>query len=266
MSFSEMLRAVRAAPLSIVIPANWAQGRASFGGLVAALAYEAMASVAEAGRPVRSLAITFVGPIEVEVPVSFEAEVLREGKSVSQVFCRAVQNGQVVLLAQGSFGVGRESTVQMEGLPPPVFKAVEDCQELPYIRKLMPAFTQNIAMRWAVGHMPFSASREREMGGWMRFRGDDVGEEPMEISHLLALIDAWPPANLPHLKSPAPSSSLTWTVEFVQPLPSMPANGWCQYLATIEHARDGYGHIAAQTWSADGQLLAIGRQTVTIFG
>ncbi|WP_313466507.1 acyl-CoA thioesterase, partial [Pseudomonas nitroreducens] len=239
MSFSELLRAVRAAPLSIVIPAAWAQGRASFGGLVAALAYEAMAAVAEAGRPVRSLAITFVGPIEVEVPVSFEAEVLREGKSVSQVFCRAVQNGQVVLLAQGSFGVGRESTVQMDGLPPPMFKAVEDCQELPYIRKLMPAFTQNI---------------EREMGGWMRFRGGDVGEEPMEISHLLALIDAWPPANLPHLKSPAPSSSLTWTVEFVQPLPSMPANGWCQYLATIEHARDGYGHIAAQTWSADGQL------------
>lgn len=88
----------------------------------------------------------------------------------------------------------------------------------------------------------------------------------MEVSHLLALIDAWPPATLPHLQTPAPSSSLTWTIEFVQPQPAMPANGWCQYLSTIEHASDGYGHIAAQCWTPDGQLIALSRQTATIFG
>ena len=266
MTFPELIQAVRNAPTSVAIPAQWGQGRASFGGLVAAMAYEAMAAVAEAGRPLRSLAVTFVGPVEPEVPVSFQAEVLREGKAVSQVFCRAVQNGQVLTLAQASFGLPRESVVQVEGLPAPAFKAVDDCQELPFIRKLMPEFTRHIAMRWAVGGMPFSSSTSREMGGWMRFRGDGVGDEPMEVSHLLALIDAWPPATLPMLKTPAPSSSLTWTIEFVQPQPALPANGWCQYLATIEHARDGYGHIAAQCWTADGQLLAISRQTATIFG
>ncbi|CDF85022.1 acyl-CoA thioesterase [Pseudomonas sp. QL9] len=266
MTFPELIQAVRTSPREVVIPALWGQGRASFGGLVAAMAYEALQAVTEPGRPLRSLALTFVGPVEPEVPVSFEAEVLREGKAVSQVFCRGVQNGQVVTLAQASFGLPRESSVQMGALPAPAFKAVDDCQELPYIRKIMPAFTQHIAMRWAVGHMPFSSSREREMGGWMRFRGSGVGEEPMEVSHLLALIDAWPPATLPHLQTPAPSSSLTWTIEFVQPQPAMPANGWCRYLATIEHASDGYGHIAAQCWSTDGQLIAISRQTATIFG
>ncbi|MEN1639789.1 thioesterase family protein, partial [Pseudomonas aeruginosa] len=30
--------------------------------------------------------------------------------------------------------------------------------------------------------------------------------------------------------------------------------------------RDGYGHVAARMWSADGQLLAISRQMVTVFG
>ena len=74
-------------------------------------------------------------------------------------------------------------------------------------------------------------------------------------------------SNAPFMRAAtAPSSSLTWTIEFVQPQPALPANGWCQYLATIEHARDGYGHIAAQCWTADGQLLAISRQTATIFG
>lgn len=266
MTFTEMLQAVRTAPLSVVIPTIWAQGRASFGGLVAAAAYEAMRAVTQEGRPLRSLAITFVGPVEVEAAVRFEAEALREGKSVSQVFCRVVQNGQVAALVQGSFGEARDSGVTVENLPAPAYKQPEQCQELPYIRKVMPAFTQHIAMRWAVGHMPFSSSRELEMGGWMRFRGDDVEGTSMEISHLLALIDAWPPATLPHLKTPAPSSSLTWTVEFVQPQPELPADGWCQYRAVIEHARDGYGHIAAHCWSPDGSLLAISRQTATIFG
>ncbi|MFV3304542.1 acyl-CoA thioesterase [Pseudomonas sp. NY15181] len=266
MTFTEMLQAVRAAPRSVVIPTSWAQGRASFGGLVAAAAYEAMRAVTQAGRPVRSLAITFVGPVEVETPVSFEAEALREGKSVSQVFCRAVQNGQVVALVQGSFGESRSSSVEVENLPAPDFREPEHCQELPFIRKLMPAFTQHIAMRWARGHMPFSSSREVEMGGWMRFRGDGAADASLEVSHLLALIDAWPPATLPHLKSPAPSSSLTWTVEFIQPQPEMPVDSWCQYRATIEHARDGYGHIAAHCWATDGRLLAISRQTATIFG
>ena len=36
--------------------------------------------------------------------------------------------------------------------------------------------------------------------------------------------------------------------------------------AEIEHARDGYGHIAAALWSPAGELIAISRQTVTVFG
>ncbi|MFP6864210.1 MAG: thioesterase family protein, partial [Pseudomonas sp.] len=42
MGFSELLQAVRDNPQAVVIPAQWGQGRASFGGLVAALVYEAM--------------------------------------------------------------------------------------------------------------------------------------------------------------------------------------------------------------------------------
>jgi acyl-CoA thioesterase len=60
---------------------------------------------------VRSLAITFVGPVEPEVPVSFEVDVMREGKAVSQVLGRAMQKGQVVTLIQqfrrlAAFGSG----------------------------------------------------------------------------------------------------------------------------------------------------------------
>ena len=66
MRFSDLLDAVRRQP-QLTIPAEWGQGRASFGGLVAALQFEAMRAKVPADRPVRSLAITFVGPVEPEV-------------------------------------------------------------------------------------------------------------------------------------------------------------------------------------------------------
>jgi hypothetical protein len=91
------------------------------------------------------------------------------------------------------------------------------------------------------------------MGGWVRLRGD-VKEEPVKEAHLLALVDAWPPALLPYLKKPAPGSTLTWTIEFVQPLRDLSTLDWCQYLADIEYAADGYGHVAAKLWSAEGRV------------
>ena len=49
-------------------------------------------------------------------------------------------------------------------------------------------------------------------------------------------------------------------------VPIFSGDDWCQYRAEIEHARDGYGHIAAGFWSPQGELLAISRQTVVVFG
>ncbi len=119
-------------------------------------------------------------------------------------------------------------------------------------------------MRWAIGGMPFSGNPSREMGGWVRLR-DQTRIEAADEAHLLALVDAWPPAVLPHLTAPAPGSSLTWTIEFVQPMSTLSTADWCLYRAQIEHARDGYGHVAAALWSPTGGLLAISRQTVAVF-
>ncbi|AVO60391.1 acyl-CoA thioesterase [Pseudomonas chlororaphis] len=265
MRFSDLLDAVRQHPLELSIPTEWAQGRASFGGLVAALQYEAMRAKVPAERPVRSLAITFVGPVTPDVPVSFEVEVLREGKAVSQVLGRAVQNGQVVTLVQGSFGASRPSEVTVVSEEAPAMKHWDECPELPYVKGVTPEFMRHLAMRWSIGGMPFTGNKSRDMGGWVRLRGD-VKVEPMTEAHILALVDAWPPALLPHLTSPVPGSTLTWTIEFVQPLLALSTLDWCKYRVSTEHARDGYGHAAAALWSAEDQLIALSRQTVTIFG
>lgn len=265
MNFSQALHALHTDPVEVVIPASWANGRASFGGLVAALVYEVMRLQVPEGRPVRSLAITFVGPVAPDAPASYQAEVLREGRAVSQVLGKAMQNGQVCALIQGSFGASRDSKINVQGEQAPAIKPVEDCPELPYIAGLTPELVQHLAMRWAVGGMPFSNNPSREMSGWVRLRGA-AADVPVTAAHLLALVDAWPPAVLSHLSGFAAGSSLTWTIEFVQPTPALHGLDWCQYRALIEHAQDGYGHIAASLWAPGGELVAISRQTVTVFG
>ncbi|MGV8919254.1 MAG: acyl-CoA thioesterase [Pseudomonas sp.] len=265
MNFSELIAAVRDNPLSVVIPGDWSQGRACFGGLMAALQFEAMRAKVPAGRPVRSLAITFVGPAAPDVPISFEVDVLREGKSVSQVLGRAMQNGQVMTLIQGSFGAPRESAIAVQAEPAPLLKPLEECVELPFIKGMTPDYLRFMAMRWGLGGLPFSNTPSREIGGYVRFRGE-IEQQLMTEAHLLALVDTWPPALLPHLKKVVPGSSLTWTIEFVQPLPQLDTLDWCTYRAVIEHARDGYGHTAAMLWTPRGELIAISRQTVTVFG
>ncbi|MCQ3003571.1 thioesterase family protein [Pseudomonas syringae] len=264
MKFSELIDAVQRNPLAVTIPAEWAQGRASFGGLMAALQYEAMRAKVPEGRPVRSLAITFVGPAEHGVPIAFEVEVLREGKAVSQLLGRATQNGQVMTLIQGSFGASRESVISVKADPAPTLKPLEACPQLPFVSGMMPEYLRFMELRWALGGLPFSNTPSPAIGGYARFR--DIEEGPSSEAHMLALVDAWPPALLPHLSKPAPGSSLTWTIEFVQPMPVLSTHDWCCYKAVIEHARDGYGHTAAMLWSPTGELIAISRQTVTVFG
>ncbi|OCR23770.1 acyl-CoA thioesterase [Pseudomonas syringae] len=264
MNFSELVNAVNDNPLSVTIPAEWGQGRACFGGLMAALQYEAMRARVPENRPVRSLAITFVGPAEPDVPISLEVEVLREGKAVSQVLGRAMQNGQVMTLMQGSFGAPRESVIAVQADPAPSLKPFAECPQLPFISGVMPEYLRFMDMRWGLGGMPFSNTPSPAIGGYVRFR--EVEEGRLTEAHLLALVDTWPPALLPHLSKPAPGSSLTWTIEFVQPLPQLSIHDWCTYRAVIEHARDGYGHTAAMLWSPAGELVAISRQTVTVFG
>ncbi|MDI9246240.1 thioesterase family protein [Marinobacter sp. CHS3-4] len=262
MTFDELL-SVSAAQNQITIPPSWGQGRATFGGLTAALLFERMADVVAEGRPMRSMQVSFVGPVKSDEPASLNAEILREGKAVSQAMGRIEQGDQPQLVAFASFGGGRDSSVAVDPLPAPDAPPPEECQPLSYIKNVTPEFTQHIEMRWAFGQMPFSGKGGREMGGWMQFR-----EPPEEITdaHIVALVDAWPPALLPHLKAPAPASSLSWAMDILHPRPKIEPGDWLLYKATIDQAEAGYGHTQAGIWTQQGELVATSRQTVTVFG
>src|SRR5690554_6594247 len=94
----------------VSVPEGWTQGRALFGGLVAALMYRALELKLGAIAPLRSATINFVAPAT-SGDLQCEAEILRQGKSVTQGLCRAVQIGQVVAVLLASFGAARESVM-----------------------------------------------------------------------------------------------------------------------------------------------------------
>lgn len=261
MHFDELLAGVEKDDL--VIPASWGQGRATFGGLVAALTFQKMQGAVQPGRPLRALQVAFVGPVTVDEPITFEVELLREGRAASQVQGRLRQGGEVRLAALASFGSERESSVMVAADPAPEMPAPDACPELRHIPGVTPEFTQHIDMRWAFGHFPFAGKPAREMGGWMRFReaGNAMGD-----AHVIALVDAWPPAVLQHLKQPAPASSMSWSLEIVHPRPVMQADDPLLYRAVIDQAGGGYGHTQATIWNRQGELVALSRQTVTVFG
>jgi len=262
MNFDELMEK-NASGGSIRIPTTWAQGRATFGGLVAALVYDRMAHVVAPGRPMRSMQVSFVGPVTPDEPATVEAEILREGKAVSQVMGRIVQGGEPKLVALASFGGDRESDVTVDAAPAPEAKPVEQCHGLDFIEGVTPEFIQHIEMRWAFGNLPFSGKGGRELGGWMQFRQTP---ETFSDAHIVALVDAWPPAVLPYVNQRVTTSSLSWALEIVHPRPVLEPGDWLLYKAKIDKAGAGYGHTQAGIWTASGELVALSRQTVTVFG
>lgn len=262
MTFDELIVAGRASQ-ELVIPATWSQGRATFGGLVTGLLFDRMERTVAHDRPARSMSVSFVGPVEADVPAVFEVQILREGRAVSQVEGRIIQNGEPRLVCIGAFAGDRESLVRIDGESAPDAKPAGECRELPFIEGLTPGFIRHIEMRWAYGNMPFSGATGREMGGWMRFR---ELPEVLTDAHIVALIDAWPPAILQHFKSAVPASSLSWSFDMIHPRPVLKSDDWLLYKATIDQAGDGYCHCHARVWTPRGELLAISQQTVAVFG
>jgi acyl-CoA thioesterase len=245
----------------INIPAGWTQGRANFGGLVAALMYASIAVPIKDDRVLRSATISFVGPVTTGA-ATITAELLRHGKSVTQAQARLVQNGEVVAVMLASFGAPRPSSLNVEAPAAPAFKSPDAAKALPYLPGLSPEFSQHFDYRWAHGDFPFTGSSLPELGGWMRLKGM---RGPVDMMDLFLLVDAWPPALLPLLKAPAMVSSLTWTMEPLYLPARKTVRDWWQYQAVTDYAREGYGNCLARLWDDEGHLVAISRQTVAAF-
>lgn len=273
MSLTSMVEAARNGG-TVEVEQGWTQGRAIFGGLSAALLLAAMkGEVAEAlvaaGKPaavppLRSITVSFIGPAT-PGPVELRAEVLRVGSNVTQAQATLHQSGQIVATALAAFGNHRESKLSVT--PSHVMPELPDhtsIEAFPYIEKLTPEFYQFVELRQVGGQLPFSGAESANISGWTALREDPAS---FDEEYLVLLTDSWPPAPIQMLDGFAPGSSLTWTLELITEInaETTAADAVFAYQAETDSARDGYAHTHAMMWRPDGELVAISRQSITIF-
>jgi len=247
---------------SLEIDSYWAQGRTVYGGITAALVYTAIKEKVSSDRVLRSFTCNFVGPLIPGQPFDIEVEVLRQGRNATHTVAKAMQDGKVCLLMQACFGVARQSKVRVDNNDMHNLSVPIKAKQLSQTSKTAPKFLQHFDLVTQQGDVPFSASDKSEIQGWMKF-----SKAPAKLTdaHIIALIDAWPPAVLQMVHEPAPVSTMSWNIEFIYPHHAFSATDWLAYKVHTRQAADGYAHTEANIWDAQGQLIAISRQTVMVF-
>lgn len=246
----------------VTVSSDWAQGRTVFGGMSAALAYQAAENLIEDERKVRAFHCNFVGPLNTDEPVQVSAEILRTGKNVTQILATVKQKGQVGVMAQVCFGMSRESKLHQAATDSHNMPLPKKPKFIPNIPKVTPNFVKNIDFAVEKGNFGLSKSEEAVLHGWTRL-SDTPSKMPM--AYLIAIMDAWPPTMFQLLRMPVPASTMSWDVEFVNPDVEMSPTQWLASHTSARHIRDGYGHEEANFWSESGELIALSRQVVTVF-
>ena len=258
---ADILGALRDSPDNCAdVSENWSQGRSLYGGIAAALALTAMRKRVAAERSLRSLMVSFVGPLA-PGESKVETRMLRQGGNVTQTSAEIAQNGAVRLQALAAYGKPRQGlAVQVDhGFvadrpEPDTLLREQDARR-------MPGFLRFFKGRWMDGGTPFSGDAKNTIRLWAA-QSADMAEFPDEA--VVAIADMPPPVLLNRLTAPAPSSSLSWSLEFVTP-PEQIRTRWFQLIFALEAAADGYTQQTGKIFSEDGRLAALSRQTMVCF-
>jgi acyl-CoA thioesterase len=229
--------------------------------LVAAIALRPMLARVPAERSLRSLSVQFVGPLAA-APAECRTELLREGRALTAMESRIVQDGQVRCIAQANFAADRASSAE---LAPPAAPAGLDPRvgvEMPYVEGRMPGFIRHFVTRWDNGAFPGSSSVDGHVIGACRFANE---AREAELCDVIALLDVWPPATTTMLKGFTSASTVSWTIDFPCAAWAGTTDAFWGYEVRVISARGGYGQTEAWLWDPQGRAVARSVQLVAVY-
>lgn len=239
---------------------SWFQGPGVYGGLTGAVLIRALEASCGAGRPARTLSVQFATTVAAG-PATIEVQPERAGSSMAFASARLVQDG-VRVHAMAAFGAPRSldldaSLEPMPAVPPP--EAVPSTPRgSPATPSPFPAFLDQFDTRFVAG-VPYSGAARAGVQVWVGSRWD----EPIDLALATAILDVPPPAILPRATTVRPMATATWTVHYLTPLPL--ATRGPLLLDVVSHTtHQGYSDQETRMFQADGTLVAIGRQLVTV--
>lgn len=244
--------------VSLNVTDDWLQGRTVYGGLQAALAVKAMRQIADA--PLRSLQVTFVGPM-LAGEVCANATLLRQGRSTAHVQVQVIQGGSLCLVALGIFALSRESEAFYDPPMPPAAASLNELPDIPFAEG-RPAFFQHFDSRIAEGSPLYSGSKEASSKIYARHHDDFSCSD----EHLTALADLAPPVAAMQLSKPAPGSSMNWQLDFVRTPAQLARSEWFRIDADLVASDSGYSWQDCSIWTDKGELAIVSRQCMAVFG
>jgi acyl-CoA thioesterase len=235
---------------------DWSAPPGPNGGYLAAIVLRAMtAELGDATRPPRSLTLHYLRPPK-EGTVEVAVEVQRNGRSLSTLTARLVQDGKDCILAIGAFAATFPSALDY-ATPPPEVPAWEDIE--PYTpHPQAPAISHRLEIRGAIGQFPFTSGDHALTGGWILLH-----DKPAVDAHVLALLcDAWLPAAFVRLDNMAMAPTIDFTIHFRNPDAAAAHDPSTPLLTRFssETSVDGFWEEDGAVWTPDGTLLAQSRQ------
>lgn len=240
------------------IPSTWMQGRAAFGGLVAALAVRAARQKADDEKQLRSLLVTFAGPLKEQVWA--KTNLLRETKNTSIIGVELSDDDGMGASANAIFGKSRNGLAieqQCQANPTPL----EALHAMRPAEPPMPSFLNNLEIRWANPGIPLTGSKEKKLSGWIRIKKPGSAT-PSE--QLVLLADSTPPIIFSHYTHWVNGSSISWSLDLVNPN-ALDSGGWVYLDYHMLAAAEGFTQQRGYIYRQDGLLLAISQQTMTYF-
>lgn len=241
---------------------DWAQGRTLFGGLIAALANEAMCKSVPRERTLRGFQIVYVGPNS-PGDILLEPKVLRVGKAMTLAGCTVRSQGEATATVTAMYGARRESILNIQPMPIKVAARPNDLVDAGS-RGDLPSFTRHYHQRWALGAPLFSRAKDSQMSVYVRYRGEPGAH--CSQAHALALMDAIPTPALALLDKPSPASTLSWTLELLDTRFDFGMDEWWRLDAVVDAASEGYVVHSSHVVNPAGGVAAISRQVVVVYG
>lgn len=259
MTIASLLEPVtgQSGPARLAHAGDWMQGRTLYGGASALVGYTMATRAFSDLPPLRAAQIGFVAPVGEEIELS--AEIVRQGRNVTQVRSEIRSEGKVALTAFWLFAAERDANASRPAEPPENWPGAPD-DGAQAMKGQGPAFIQNnFDVRYGQAKGEDHGATIRR---WARLT-EDHDLDP--VSKLVLMGDVMPPGAMRIMQRVGPISSINWSFNVLDPN-TRSEGGW--YLAenASQHADAGYSSERLRMWDSNGRQVLDGLQCVAVFG
>jgi len=238
-----------------------------FGGQVAAQALVAAGRTVDDDRPVHSLHAYFLRPGDPNIPIVYEVDRIRDGKSFTTRRVVAIQHGRAIFNLAASFQIaerGPDHQMPMPDVPDPDALPTWHQRVEPYLERLGPDLAQWLVRERPIDSRPVNdprwldpSPREPEQDVWIRSNGE-LPEIPLihecvvaYASDLTLLDTAMFPHAISYREQQYMIASLDHAMWFHRPFR---ADDWLLYHQTSPSASRARGLAQGSIFCRDGTL------------